>query len=336
MPESGNEAVQSPEVDRLLRARDGFLRAWKQGELPDLSGSILDIMAAYGSPKKAERAAAKMMTVIDGVAEKLPSGKIDAALQTDRGRLVLRNADPEDRAPTDPQLIFSSTSHPLEAIAHSGSLAADDLVRQMADAGENASIRLLCAVELTRFTPPQRKTLLPLLWQYILVHRDSNNRDEIVGVAAAIRKYVAIMPMDRMGELAALLETGHRAALPIDLQIEVAKMVYRNYEVHPALIVDPQPQLAQRLWEIVRSYIDPRVLLLDKCSAAASLAVEAIVAMRSPLAETAWRAASTCPYRWFAELVNDELDELHQKWESKNRDAAVWLANLRSKTLAAV
>ena len=58
--------------------------------------------------------------------------------------------------------------------------------------------------------------------------------------------------------------------------------------------------------------------------------------MRSPLAEPAWQAAMTCPYRWFAELVSDELDELHGKWSSKNADAAAWLGELRSKVLAHV
>ena len=132
----------------------------------------------------------------------------------------------------------------------------------------------------------------------------------LVGVAAAIRKYIAIMPMDRMGELAALLETGHRSTLPIDLEIEVAKMVYRNFEVHPPIIADPQPELAQRFWEMAQAYINPRLLLRDKYSAATSLAIEAIVSMRSPLAEQACQAANTCPYRWFAELVSDDLDDL--------------------------
>ena len=157
-----------------------------------------------------------------------------------------------------------------------------------------------------------------------------------MGVAAAIRKYIAIVPMERMGELATLLDTGHRSPLPLDLEIEVAKMVYRNFEVHPPADADPQPELAHRLWEIVEAYVNPRVLLRDKCSAAASLAIEAIVAMRSPLAGTACRKAMACPYRWFAELVCDEIDELQEKWQNKNADAARWLAQLRSSVLVAV
>ena len=90
----------------------------------------------------------------------------------------------------------------------------------------------------------------------------------------------------------------------------------------------------QQLWEIVHAYIDPRVLVRDKYSAVSSLAIEAIVAMRSPLAEAAWGKATASPYRWFAELVSDELDELHHRWLTKNVDAAAWLDQLRSTVLA--
>jgi hypothetical protein len=171
------------------------------------------------------------------------------------------------------------------------------------------------------------------LWQYIVENRNSNDRDELVVVGAAIRKYVALMPMRRMGDLAVLLESGHRSPLPIELEIELAKMIYRNVETHPPAAPDPHPQLAQRLSEIVLAYTNPRVVLRDKHAAAASLAIEAIVAMRSPLAEPAWRAARESPYRWFAEIVSDDLDELRARWSEKSREAAEWLDDLRQRVL---
>ena len=277
-----------------------------------------------------------MLTVHEGVVEELPSGLYDAALQTDKGRLLLRNAKGPDRETTDPQMVPSIASQSICTDAEYGELTAEQIVRQLTDAGANPSSRLVCTVELTRFDSSQQQVLLPLLWQYILDHRSSNDRDELVAVGAAIRKYVAIMPMDRMGELAVLLESGHRSPLPIELEIEVAKMVYRNFEVHPPVIVDPQSELAQRLWEMVQAYVNPRILLRDKHSAATSLAIEAIVSMRSPLAVQAWQAAVSCPYRWFAELVSDDLDGLHETWRSKNPDAAAWLSELRSHVLADV
>jgi len=108
-------------------------------------------------------------------------------------------------------------------------------------------------------------------------------------------------------------------------------MVFRNFEVHPPVAVDTHQELAQRLWEMVQAYVNPRILLRDKHSAVASLAIEAIVAMRSSLAVEASQAAARCPYRWFAELVNDDLDDLHEKWSHTSPEAAAWLGDLRSQ-----
>ncbi len=272
--------------------------------------------------------------VYGGVAEELPNGLIALAVQTNEGPLSVQNARRSGPGSTDPQSVPSRRSQPLDATTDSDGLTTDELLRQLTAAGANPPCSLLCRVELARFHPSQRPVLLPLLWKYVVDHRDSNNRDELVAVGAAVRKYIAIMPMDRMGELTALLETGHRSPLPIELEIEVAKMVYRNFETHPPDVADPQPELARRFWEMVQAYINPRILLRDKHSAATSLAIEAIVSMRSPLARQAWQAAVACPYRWFAELVSDDLEELQERWSGKNSEAAAWLRELRNSVLA--
>ena len=277
-----------------------------------------------------------MGTIHEGVFEQLPSGRYEAALQTDRGPLFLRNAEGPDRDTIDAQSVPSRTVPSLDTTADSAEFTADQLLGELTSADANPPCSLLSIIELTHFDPSQCQVLLPLLWQYILDHRNSNDRDELVAVGAAIRKYVAIMPMDRMGELATVLESGHRFPLPIDLEIEVAKMVYRNFEVHPPVAADPQPELARRLWEKVQAYINPHVLLRDKYSAVTSLAIEAIVSMRSPLAEQAWQAAASCPYSWFAELVSDDLNELLERWSRKSADAVAWLRELRTSVLAQV
>ncbi len=326
MPQSGETQAPSTESEAFFQRLEDFVKVAIK-----LQGftATLKLLNRGRLPTSGV-----MGTIHEGVFEQLPSGRYDAALQTDKGPLFLRNAEEAGRDTSDPQSVPSRSVPSLDATADSAEVAPDQLLRQLTDTGANPPCSLLCTIELTRFDPSQRQALLPLLWQYILDHRNSNDRDDLVAVGAAIRKYVAIMPMDRMGELAVVLETGHRSPLPIDLEIEVAKMIYRNFEVHPPVAADPHPELAQRLWEIVQAYINPRVLLRDKCPAVASLAIEAIVSMRSPLAEQAWQAAVACPYRWFAELVGDDLDELQERWSSENRDAAAWLCELRTHVLA--
>lgn len=285
---------------------------------------------------KGRKSATRMLTVHEGVVEESAAGMYTASLQTDMGHILLQDSGRTDFESTDPQFVSPITSRFADATSDTDVLTTDELLRQLSSAGANPPCSLLCEVELTRFDPTQREILLPLLWQYILDHRNSNDRNDLVAVGAAIRKYIAIMPMDRMGELAVLLESGHRSSLPIELEIEVAKMIYRNFEVHPPINADPQPELAQRLWEMVQAYTHPRILLRDKHSAAASLAIEAIVSMRSPLAEQAWQAAMECPFRWFAELVSDGLDDLQERWGEKHADAATWLRKLRESVVVHV
>ncbi|HSW39066.1 MAG TPA: hypothetical protein VLL97_06200 [Acidobacteriota bacterium] len=280
--------------------------------------------------KKGWLPAPGMMTVREGVLEEQPSGLYDAALQTDHGRVVLRGARRTDRESTDPQSTSRSTAT-SDANADTDPVTPERLLFRLTNAGANVPADLIFEVELTRFEAGQHCRLLPLLWQYILRHRDSKAPLELAAAGAATRKYVALMPMEQMGQLAVLLESGHRLPPPIELEIEIAKMIYRNFEVHPPVHPDPQPELAQRLWEMVQAYTNPRILLRDKHSAAASLSIAAIVAMRSPLAEPAWRTAVACPYRWFAELVDDSLALLRERWNQKHPSAVAWLAALQGK-----
>jgi len=336
VPQSREPHLQSKGEDSLTRA----IEAAKYELAEKLSEALAELMKQPNGFTKTlkslnrGRVPTETGDVLEGVYERQASGRYDLAVPTDKGPLLLRNADGPVTRTSDSQFISSTKSSSFHAASDSAELTADELLRQLSDAGSNPPSKLLCAAEMIRFDASQHEALLPLLWQYILAHRDSNNREELVATGAAIRKYIAIMPMDRMGELAVLLESGHRSTLPIDLEIEVANMVFRNFEVHPPVAIDTQPELAQRLWEMVRAYVNPRILLRDKHSAVASLAIEAIVAIRSSLAARAWQAAVQCPYRWFAELVSDDLDDLHEKWSHKHAEAAAWLSDLRSQVSA--
>lgn len=209
----------------------------------------------------------------------------------------------------------------------------DQLLNQLALEKSNASTALLAEIELTKFSPAQRSILLPLLWQFIQQHRDSNQVETLVAVGSAIRKYIALLPMDQMGQLAQLLESGHRSVLPIELEIEVAKMIGRNFEIHPPVSPDPHPDLAKCLLDLVKAYSNPRIITRDKHSAAASLSIQAIVAMRSPLAQQAVQVAALSPFRWFSEIVGDGLQRLHDQWAARSPESAAWLMDLQSNAI---
>ena len=190
---------------------------------------------------------------------------------------------------------------------------------------------LVCDAETLHFAPEQRQQLLSVLWKYIHDFRDCKDPEELVAVGSAIRKYVAMMDLARVGEVAVLLEAGHRAANSLDLELEVAKMVYRKFEANPPARPDPHPQLAARLWEIAEAYVNPHVILREKHATVASLAIEAVVAMRSEYADRAYQAAIKCPFTWFGEMVSDNLTLLCDRWAPRNQEAAIWCTELVSR-----
>ena len=180
-----------------------------------------------------------------GVVSSYPPAGTTQRVRTDRGRVVLQRCRTHGSCigQTRSGVPQGRRSHSRMSACATRVMTAADLVTELVAAKGNPSLRLLCSLELARFTSSDRDVLLPLLWQYILDRRDSSDRQQLTGVAAAIRKYIAIMPMDKMSDLAALLETGHRSPVPIDLEIEIVKMIYRNFEVHPPVVADPQPHL---------------------------------------------------------------------------------------------
>ncbi len=294
---------------------------------------VAEMMRRQGFPKTlrsiSRGTTAEMVNILEGVGEISPSGRIEGSIQTDKGHIVFAGVT---RNRSDPQVVQS----PGEADAAPGvtEYSAVQLLNEVAAAEPPRG--LLCAVELTQFSASQKQVLLPLLWTYILRNRNSNKPDDLVAVSAAIRKYIAILPMSRISEVAVLLDSGNRAQLSIELEIEVAKMIYRNFEVHPPVRADQYPELASRLFEMAHAYTNPRVLLRDKYSAAASLSIEALASLRSTLTAQALKLGSTSPHRWFSELISDDLDDLYEHWIAKNSDAAAWLREVRGLDMAPV
>jgi hypothetical protein len=328
------DAAHKDAFDQVVKAslaqEGGFastLKRLKWCKRPESSATLKRL-------KRCKRPESSMLDVTGGVVEVWKSGRVDAALDTDGGPVVMEWGRRTDLQSADPQFASPGIYPGTEEATELDQRSAADLLQEFSLAGENAPAHLVFEVEITRFDAEQLNVLLPLLWRYIMRHRNSNLRSELAPAGAAVRKYIATMPMSDMGRLAVLLDPGQRCQLPLDLEIEIAKMIYRNYEVHPPCAPDPEPLLAEKLCELVEAYTNPRVLLRDKHSAAASVAIEAVVAMRSMLAERAWRAAEACPHRWFAELVRDDLNRLQQQWQTVDSSAANWLANLGQMVVA--
>lgn len=212
---------------------------------------------------------------------------------------------------------------------------AGKLLSKISSLGNRVIPQLICEAEFTKFSAEQRTRLLSLLWKYINDHRTSNNHGELIAVGSAIRKYIANMPLERVGDIAVLLAPANNEPLSLKSQIEVAKMIYRQFEANPPVHSNIHPELANCLLRMARAYTNPFVLLRDEYSAVASLSIEALVSMRSDDALSAWRLATESQYKWFGRMVTNNLSILQKRWSTRSDEAAKWLNNLKSQVVDA-
>jgi hypothetical protein len=134
--------------------------------------------------------------------------------------------------------------------------------------------------------------------------------------------------------LPVLFAQGH-----LDLELEVVKMVYRKFEANPPSQPSPHLALAERLFDVAQTYVAPRLVLRDKYATVAALAIDAIVAMRSNRSGDAIRIAMDSTFKFFREMVADDLNRLSIRWRTKLPDAANWcdgLLNQRGQNCASI
>ena len=90
--------------------------------------------------------------------------------------------------------------------------------------------------------------------------------------------------------------------MPIDLELEMAKMVVRKLSVHPPQEPDSLPYLTDRLSELVKTYLNPRLLSRDKYPAVA-LTRRSDFSLRSSRRRNS-SIGSALPVAWWRELFS--------------------------------
>ncbi len=168
---------------------------------------------------------------------------------------------------------------------------------------EEEKRKLIIEAEALEFDGEQAQELNSLLRSFIEQYRDSNKPDDLVAVASAIRKYVATMRMEDLASVAMLLDVGHNGAVPLEVELELAKMLVRKLIANPPERADAEPELADHLMDMARTYLSPRMLSRDKYGAVAVNAVFALLLLRSRHAEDLVGILAKLDIPWFTQLV---------------------------------
>lgn len=217
-------------------------------------------------------------------------------------------------APESERLL--STEQPMQSLEVEGvdpELRSREIVRSLTqpDLDPDDRRKLVIEAETLPFRGEQLVALTGLLRLFIEQYRNSNVPADLVAVGAAIRKFIAIAPTEQaFGAAASLLKSGERLALPIEIELEVCKMVVRKLASNPPAARDHYSELALRLEELVDTYAKPRLLAREKHGAVALNAILGLVLTRSGDDSAILDRARALGVGWFQTLLGRRAGRL--------------------------
>ena len=201
-------------------------------------------------------------------------------------------------------------------------LSPRELLQRLQDAptGDPGRRRLVIEAEAMKFEPAQVAELSPLLRTFIEECRDSDNPQDTVAVGSAIRKYVATIPLDDLPGVAALLDAGHKVQVPLGLELEICKMVFRKLVANPPGDKHQYPELEWCLTDVVGVYANDRLLSREKFGATALNAVLALVLLNGDSIPSVVQQLRALKAGWFRDLAARQARNTGRELVDRFRD----------------
>jgi hypothetical protein len=216
------------------------------------------------------------------------------------------------------QALSQPTEKPSIAPCHEGpdGLSSEEVLHRLQSESlpHQERRRLIIEAELLDFDPRQLGPLHALLRDFLAKYRESNDREDLVAVGAAIRKCVATMNADgALAYAARLLEPSPRAPVALEVELELAKMVVRKLTVNPPKHAEYLSELADRLFEVADDYLKPRHLAREKYGAIALNAVLGLVLLQSRRTAEVLQLVSGLNVPWFQQLLARRAGRLREE-----------------------
>lgn len=179
--------------------------------------------------------------------------------------------------------------------------------------------RLIIEAEVLDFEPHQLERLTSALLWLIGECRESNDPEDRVAVGSAIRKCIAtLQTTEALAYAAELLEAGPRTPVPLESELELTKMVVRKLTANPPKEADFLPELADRLLEITRTYLNPRLLGREKYGAITLNAILGLVLLRSRHVPEVLGLVSELKVPWFKPLLVRRVRRVRQELQGRH------------------
>jgi len=190
------------------------------------------------------------------------------------------------------------------------------------DLGHKERRKLILEAEVLPFRGRHAAELTPLLRRFIEEYRESDDPADLVAVGSAIRNYVATAPVhDALEASASLLNAEGEMEIPIELEVEVTKMVVRKLTANPPEQRDLYPELALQLEELIDIYARPRLLPREKYGAVALNAILGLVLSRSGRDAEVVETMRALDVAWFQQLLARYAARLRSELDARDTEA---------------
>lgn len=189
--------------------------------------------------------------------------------------------------------------------------------------------------EVKPFPGEQRTRLLNALAKYINDNRFVEHQESLVTLCSAIRKYAMNMPEARFEEYAKWLLPTETATLHHEAEMEFAKGICWRLEFEPHHWPAEYPLLSRTLFDLVDSYLTPRLILQKSYANTAMFGLVALHVLeggstsKKPLVAHLRTKMLDSGVNWFIEMVDDHVDAAIQYISERDEALAKAVSKIR-------
>jgi hypothetical protein len=174
-------------------------------------------------------------------------------------------------------------------------------------------------IQVTAIPEGLKSETISVLADFVRLHRSSNVRNVIIAVGAAIRKLMLNLPDDDFALATLIMKPSDNLEVPIEVELEVAKMVVHRFRHAPSTTKQNACELAGLLLDIAMTYSRPSLVNRDRYGAVALNSVLAIVLMMHEKTGLVIAHINTVSPRWFVDLVKNRLRRMAKEMAHEKR-----------------
>jgi len=197
----------------------------------------------------------------------------------------------------------------------------ESLLAQMRGGLNEPSDEAVDAVLKIQCTPIPNDNLseaIELLVDFIKKHRSTNSQKILIAVGAAIRKVLLNLPSSDVEIAVDLIKSEGSLAVPIGVELEVAKMVVQRVVEDPSINALQFPELADAMLGNARLYSTAKMVNREFYNATALNSVLACLLMQHADSQSLCTEVVKCSPSWFSRLCSNRLKRIRTELMAKN------------------